>query len=165
MGIYLINPQKMLIGKLTKRAYKPFHPNDRVIIEKNIYNLLKIKLAYSGYYNDEGKLLADTIAYDRDGYIYLIGFKKNKKDKYIERYKKQLCNLKEDRYRFESLMSGIIKKEVSLLKIRMILIGYMFDENEIKSIKEEMDIPCNFYTWCMADNNLLIFNKITKRGV
>jgi len=82
VGLYLFNPEQMLIGKLKKGMYKPFHINDKIIIEKNLKNILGLKLLYSDYVDEDGEIIADTIAIDKNSILYLIGYKK--------KYKRQL---------------------------------------------------------------------------
>lgn len=78
MGLFIFNPDKLLVGKLSKRMCKPFDiNNDKIIIEKNLKNLLNLKLLYSDYVDDNGDILADTIAIDnKTNTLYLIGYKK-----------------------------------------------------------------------------------------
>lgn len=161
MGLFLFNPEQMLIGKLKKGMYKPFHINDKIIIEKNLKNLLGLKLLYSDYVDDDGKVIADTIAIDNNGVLYLIGYKKSINDNFLKRYKEQYENLMENRFIFEERAKVVARRDnLSLYRCRAIFISSVFTPKEIEE-SNNFPIPCELYTWSLIEN-ILIFDKVNK---
>lgn len=161
MGLFLFNPEQMLIGKLKKSMYKPFHINDKILIEKNLRNILNLKLLYSDYVDDDGKVIADTIAIDKNGTLYLIGYKKSLKDNFLKRYQEQYNKLIENRFTFEERAKSIARKDdVSLYRCKAIFISSTFTPKEIEDSKNFI-IPCELYTWSLVEN-IIIFDKINK---
>ena len=163
MAIYIFNPEKLLIGKLSKRACKPFNIlNDRIIIEKNLKNLLKLKLLYSDYVDEEGKTIADTIAIDNTNILYLIGYKKNAKDNFLSKYRKQYEKLVETKEVFLERVKIITKKDdIYIDNFRAILIASNFTPQEIKK-STEFPIPCDLYTWSYI-GNIIIFKQCNEK--
>lgn len=161
MGLYLFNPEQMLIGKLSKSMYKPFHINDKILIEKNLKNILDIKLLYSDYVDDDGTIMADTLGVDKNGTLYLIGYKKKPKDNFLKRYKEQYEKLMETRFTFEERAKAVARRDdISLYRCKAIMISSVFTPNEIKAAKD-FPIPCDLYTWSLV-GNILIFDKVNK---
>lgn len=161
VGLYLFNPEQMLIGKLKKGMYKPFHINDKIILEKNLKNILGLKLLYSDYVDEDGKIIADTIAIDKNGILYLIGYKKSVKDNFLKRYKEQYENLMENRHTFEERAKLIARRDnISLYTCKAIFISSVFTPKEIEESRD-FPIPCELYTWSLV-GNILIFDKVTK---
>lgn len=161
VGLFLFNPEQMLIGKLKKSMYKPFHINDKILIEKNLRNILNLKLLYSDYVDDDGKVIADTIAIDKNGTLYLIGYKKSLKDNFLKRYQEQYNKLIENRFTFEERAKSIARKDdVSLYRCKAIFISSTFTPKEIEDSKNFI-IPCELYTWSLVEN-IIIFDKINK---
>lgn len=161
MGLFLFNPEQMLIGKLKKSMYKPFHINDKILIEKNLRNILNLKLLYSDYVDDDGKVIADTIAIDKNGTLYLVGYKKSAKDDFLKRYKEQYDKLMENRFEFEERAKLTAKNDgLSLYRCNAIIISSAFTPKEIEESKN-FPIPCELYTWSLVEN-IIIFDKINK---
>ncbi|QUH22051.1 hypothetical protein [Alkaliphilus sp. B6464] len=161
MKLFLINPEQMLIGKLSKKMYKPFCVNDKIIIEKNLKNLLDLRLIFSGYYSEDGqKHIAETIALDTKKRIpYLIGYKKSTRDNFLNRYQNEYENIMEDKKKFVDLVS--LYGRVDNLKthdMRCIIIASAFTPKEV-ALAREFPIPVDFYTWALVEN-ILIFKKL-----
>ena len=57
-------------------------------------NILGLKLLYSDYVDEDGEIIADTIAIDKNSILYLIGYK-SIKDNFLKRYKEQYEKLME----------------------------------------------------------------------
>jgi len=162
MGLFLFNQEQVLIGKLSKQMYKPFHINDKIAIEKNLKNILGLKLLYSDYINEDGKVIADTIAVDKNGTLYLIGYKKKVKDDFLKRYKEQYEKLMENRYIFEERARQVARRDdLSMYRCKSIFISSFFTPQEIEKSKD-FPIPCELYTWSLVEN-ILIFDKINKK--
>jgi len=159
MGLFLINTEQMLIGKLSRGAYKPFSINDKIFIEKNLYSLLGARLLFKGYYNEDGKKLAETIGFNvREKIPYLIGYKKNNKDEFLKRYGKEYENIMEDKAKFEELLK--VQGRTDLLnELEMVVIASHYTDEEIKNA-QNMPYKVNLYTWSLVDK-ILIFNKIS----
>lgn len=160
MGLFLFNPEQMLIGKLSKKMYKPFSINDKIIIEKNLKNLLNLQLIFSGYYSEQGEYIAETIAIDKKEKIpYMIGYKKSIKDDFLKRYEEEYNKIMQDKERFKELL--IMHSRLDSIKLhdmRCIIIASAFSKKEINKSKQ-FPIPVDLYTWTMIDN-ILIFDKI-----
>jgi len=162
MALYLTNPQQLLIGKLTKRMYKSYSPNDRVVVEKNLKSLLDLRLLYCDYCNDDGKTLVNTVASGKDGTIYIIGFKKTHKDDFYKRYLNQYNELQNVKEMFiDSVRNKTKNINVSFFNIKAIFISSVFSPDDIKKSKEFV-VPCELYTWSMVEN-ILIFDKIREK--
>ena len=148
---------------MSKRACKPFNIlNDRIIIEKNLKNLLKLKLLYSDYVDEEGKTIADTIAIDNTNILYLIGYKKNAKDNFLSKYRKQYEKLVETKEVFLERVKIITKKDdIYIDNFRAILIASNFTPQEIKK-STEFPIPCDLYTWSYIEN-IIIFKQCNEK--
>lgn len=161
MALFIFNQEKALVGKLSKRMCKPFNVvNDKIIIEKNLRNLLSLKLLYSNYVDDNGNTIADTIAIDtKTSTLYLIGYKRSSKDNFIGRYKKQYDSLIEDKDLFLE-RAGLLsrKNDLSIYNFKAIFIASNFSAQDIKR-KSEFPLLCDFYTWSYI-NNIIIFKKV-----
>lgn len=159
MALFLFNPEQMLIGKLSKGMHKPFHRNDKLLVEKNIKNILNLKLLYSDYVNDDGKVIADTIAVDKNGTLHLVGYKRTAKDKFLERYQKQYEKLVEMQDIFLPLAKKAARKEdLSIYNFKAVFISSVYTPQELEEA-ENFPIPCTLYTWSLV-GNILIFDKV-----
>jgi len=162
MKLFYFNPEQMLIGKLKKNMFKPFHHNDKLLIEKNLKNILGLRLLYSDYVDENGKVIADTIGMDREGRLYLVGYKKSAKDNFLKRYRKQYEDLMDMRYIFDERVKLAARRDdVTLFRCRAVFIGSKFTDEEINA-SDDFPIPCDLYTWCLV-GNILIFDKIEKK--
>ena len=162
MPIFLFKPEQMLIGKLAKSAYKPFHPNDKILIEKNLKNLLGLKLLYSNYYDDDGNILADTIAVDKEGTICFIGYKKTLKDDVFKRYQKQIEAIKAHSFEFLQQAQQLARRDdLNMYRCKLILISSMYSHQEIEAAKN-FEFPCELYTWSLV-GDILIFDKVKSK--
>lgn len=160
MGLFIFNPDKLLVGKLSKRMCKPFDiNNDKIIIEKNLKNLLNLKLLYSDYVNDNGDILADTIAIDnKTNTLYLIGYKKNSRDNFLKRYEKQYLSLEETKDIFLERVRLLSRKnEIYMYNFRAIFIASSFTSQEINS-STTFPVSCDLYTWSYV-KDMIIFRK------
>lgn len=160
MELFIFNPDKLLVGKLSKRMCKPFDiNNDKIIIEKNLKNLLNLKLLYSDYVNDNGDVLADTIAIDnKTNTLYLIGYKKNSRDNFLKRYKKQYLSLEKTKDIFLERVRLLSRKnDIYMYNFRAIFIASSFTPQEVNS-STAFPISCDLYTWSYV-NNIIIFKK------
>lgn len=159
MSLFLFNPEQCLIGKLSKNQFKPFHGNDKKIIEKNLKNLLGVKLVFSDYIDDNGKVIADTIGIDRQGVPYLIGYKKSGKDNFFKRYENQYEKLMTDKYTLKERLENFSRvDEAKLYSMKCVIISSQFTAEEIEAAKSFV-IPCELYTWTLVDR-ILIFEKV-----
>jgi len=160
MELFIFNPDKLLVGKLSKRMCKPFDiNNDKIIIEKNLKNLLNLKLLYSDYVNDNGDVLADTIAIDnKTNTLYLIGYKKNSRDNFLKRYKKQYLSLEKTKDIFLERVRLLSRKnDIYMYNFRAIFIASSFTPQEVNS-STTFPVSCDLYTWSYV-NNIIIFKK------
>lgn len=158
MPLYLINKEQMLIGKLSKKSYKPFSINDKIIIEKNLYNLLGLRLLFNGYHDESEKKIAETIGYNsKTKTPVLLGYKKNSKDDFLNRYIKEYEKIMEEKERFE----GIVKVQGRtdyLSEMEMVIIASHYSEGEI-SKANNAKIKVNLYTWSMI-GDILVFDQV-----
>lgn len=158
MGLFLINEEQMLIGKLSKGAHKPFSINDKVFIEKNLYNLLGARLLFRGYYNEKEKKIAETIGFNvKSKTPYLIGYKKNSRDEFLKRYLKEYESIMEDIKTFEELVKKKGRTE-KLSELEAVIIASSYTDEEVRNAKN-MPFKINLYTWSLV-GKILIFNKI-----
>jgi len=161
MKLFYFNPEQRLIGKLKKNMFKPFHMNDKILVEKNLKNILGLKLLYSNYIDEDGTVIADTIGIDKEGRLHLVGYKKSVRDNFLKRYKQQYESLMEQRYLFEERARTVSRRDdVSLYRFKAIFIASKYTPEEIKAA-ENFPIPCELYTWSLI-GDILIFDKVNQ---
>lgn len=161
MKLLYFNQEQLLIGKLKKSMFKPFNYNDKILIEKNLKNIFGLKLLYSNYTDESGKVLADTVGIDKEGRLYFIGYKKSPKDDFLKRYTQQYQNLMNIRGIFEEHAKVASKRnDINLFRSQAIFISSKYTPKEIEEAKN-FPIPCELYTWTLI-GNIIIFDKVEK---
>lgn len=158
-NIFLFDKEKMLIGKLTTKMYKPYSVNDKKFIEKNFYNLFKRKIYSSeGYVIDEKNKITNTIAYDNFGNIYLVLFKEKKNDNFFDRAKKDYDFLYENQNIFLEHISNKFKSPALFSNLKVMIISSCYSDKDITDAKN-IDFPCELYSWQTVESLLLVSKK------
>lgn len=155
--VFLCEPDKLLIGKLTTKMFKPYSQNDKLMIEHNFFNLFGRKIYSNGFMVDKENKIKDSVAYDRDGNLYIVGYKEKKNDDFLKRMKEDYDFLEKNKDFFLGALSTKFKKELYFSNLKIMVISSCFTDKDIIDCK---NYPLNIelYSWQLV-NGLLILDR------
>lgn len=156
--LFFLEKEKMLLGKIDNKRFMPYSRNDKFFIESNFYNLFGKKIYLTEIKTEYNGSMEATIAYDKDGNIYIVLYKEKPNDNFVFKAEKIYNFIYENNSEFLREIQKKFKPTALLSNIKCMVISSAYMNKDYVNIKKS-DLKYDLYTW-QEINKILVLSHV-----